>query len=155
VAAALVVTGLAAAALPMLPGIPLIFGGLWLIAGVDGYRHIGRWWLIGIALLGMSALALDFLAGALGARRAGASPRAVWGALAGTLIGLFCGLPGVLLGPFVGALLGELSSGNSILRSTHAGLHAWLGLLFGTLVKLVCSLLMVSLFIVGWWLNRS
>ncbi len=40
--------------------------------------------------------------------------------------------------PFAGALLGELSSGNSVLRATHVGVGTWLGLLFGTLLKLCC-----------------
>jgi uncharacterized protein YqgC (DUF456 family) len=85
----------------------------------------------------------------------GASSQAVWGALIGTVIGLFFGIPGLLLGPFFGAVLGELSAGNSVLRSTHAGVSVWVGLIFGTIIKLVSSLMMVGLFGVGWWLNRS
>jgi uncharacterized protein YqgC (DUF456 family) len=88
-------------------------------------------------------------------KRLGASKQAVSGALMGTIIGMFLGLPGLLLGPFVGALLGELAAGNSVLRSTHAGVSAWLGLIFGTIIKLVSSLMMVALFGVGWWWNRS
>ena len=96
---------------------------------------------------------MDLLAGALGAKRVGASSQAVWGAIAGTVIGLFCGLPGLLFGPFVGAVLGELSAGNSVLRSTHVGAGAWLGLIFGTLIKLVAALMMVALFGAVWWWN--
>jgi uncharacterized protein YqgC (DUF456 family) len=59
---------------------------------------------------------------------------------------MFFGVPGLLLGPFVGALLGELVSGNSVLRSAHVGVGTWLGLLFGTLLKLVISFVMVGLF---------
>jgi uncharacterized protein YqgC (DUF456 family) len=84
----------------------------------------------------------------------GASSQAVWGALIGTMVGLFFGIPGLLIGPFFGAVLGELSAGNSILRSAHAGVSAWVGLLFGTIIKLVSSLMMVALFGAGWWLNR-
>jgi uncharacterized protein len=155
IAAALIVIGLAGTIVPALPGIPLIFGGIWLIAGVDRYHHIGLWWLLGIAVVGAIGLTLDLLAGALGAKRVGASKQAVSGALAGTVIGLFFGLPGLLLGPFVGAALGELAAGNSILRSTHVGMSAWFGLVFGTIIKLVSSLMMVALFGAGWWWNRS
>jgi uncharacterized protein YqgC (DUF456 family) len=154
-AAALIVVGLIGAIVPILPGIPLIFGGIWLIAGVDRYHHIGLWWLLSIAAVGAVGLVADLLAGAFGAKRVGASKQAVWGALLGTVIGLFLGLPGLLLGPFVGALLGELASGNSVLRSTHVGVGAWVGLIFGTLVKLVSSVMMVALFAAGWWWNRS
>ncbi|HEY4444978.1 MAG TPA: DUF456 family protein [Steroidobacteraceae bacterium] len=155
IAAALIVIGLAGTIVPALPGIPLIFAGIWLIAGVDRYHHIGLWWLLGIAVVGAIGLSLDLLAGAWGAKRVGASKQAVSGALAGTVIGLFFGLPGVLLGPFVGAALGELAAGNGILRSTHVGMSAWFGLVFGTIMKLVSSLIMVALFVAGWWWNRS
>ena len=155
IAAALIVVGLVGAIVPTLPGIPLIFGGIWLIAGVDRYHHLGLWWLLGIAVVGAIGLTLDLLAGALGAKRMGASKQAVWGALVGTVIGLFFGLPGLLVGPFVGAALGELAAGNSILRSTDVGMSAWFGLIFGTIIKLVSSLMMVALFGAGWWWNRS
>jgi uncharacterized protein YqgC (DUF456 family) len=152
---ALIVAGLAGAIVPSLPGIPLIFGGIWLIAGVDRYHHVGFWWLVCIAGVGAGGLTLDLLAGALGARRVGASQQAVWGALAGTIIGLLFGLPGLLFGPFFGALLGEFAAGNSILRSTHVGVSAWVGLIFGTIIKLTSSLVMVALFGAGWWWNRA
>src|ERR1700730_5431398 len=155
IAAALIVSGLIGAMVPALPGIPLIFGGIWLIAVVDHYHHLGLWWLLGIGAVGAFGLTLDLLAGALGVRRVGASKQAVWGALVGTVIGLFFGLPGLLLGPFLGAVLGELTAGNSVLRSTHVGVSAWVGLLFGTIIKLVSSLMMVALFGAGWWWNRS
>jgi uncharacterized protein YqgC (DUF456 family) len=155
IAALLIAGGLAGAIVPALPGIPLIFGGIWLIAGVDRYRHLGRWWLIGIASVGALGLLLDILAAALGAKRVGASRRAVSGALAGTLVGLFFGVPGLLLGPFLGAVLGELSAGESVLRSTQAGIGTWIGLLCGTLVKLVASVTMVILLGAGWWWNHS
>jgi uncharacterized protein YqgC (DUF456 family) len=154
-AAAVIVVGLVGAIVPVLPGIPLIFAGIWIIAGVDGYRHLGLGWLLGIAAVGAVGLVVDLLAGALGAKRMGASSQAVWGALIGTVIGLFFGIPGLLIGPFLGAVLGELSAGNSVLRSAHAGLSAWVGLVFGTIIKLVASLMMVALFGAGWWLNRG
>ena len=153
--AILIVLGLAGAVVPALPGIPLIMGGIWLIAAVDGYRHLGQWWLLSIGLIGAVGLTLDLVAGALGAKRVGASKQAVSGALVGTVIGLFFGLPGLLLGPFCGAVVGELTAGNSVLRSAHVGVGAWLGLIFGTIIKLVASVMMVALSGAGWWWNRS
>ncbi len=153
--AAVIAADLVGSLVPALPGIPLIFGGIWLIAGVDRYRHFGAWWLLGIALVAVIGLTCDLLAGAWGAKRVGASKQAVGGALAGTVIGVFFGLPGLLIGPFVGAVLGELSAGNNVQRSTAVGVNAWIGLLFGTLIKLVASLIMVALGGAGWWWNRG
>jgi uncharacterized protein YqgC (DUF456 family) len=154
-AAALIALGLAGAIVPTVPGIPLIFIGIWLIARVDHYHHLGYGWLIGIAAVGAAGLSIDLLAGALGVKRVGASKQAVSGALFGTVIGLFFGLPGLLLGPFLGSVLGELAAGNSVLRSTNVGISAWLGLIVGTIIKLVSSLMMVALFGAAWWWNRG
>ena len=154
-AATLIALGLAGAVIPTVPGIPMIFIGIWLIAGIDRYHHLGYGWLIGIAAVGTVGLTVDLLAGVLGVKRVGASKQAISGALLGTMIGLFFGLPGLLLGPFLGAVLGELSAGSSVLRSTHVGIGAWLGLLFGTIVKLVSSLMMLAMFGAAWWWNRA
>jgi uncharacterized protein YqgC (DUF456 family) len=145
-AAVLIVAGVAGTILPALPGIPMIFGGIWLVAVVDQYRHLGLWWLIIIGGLGTVGVVVDFVASSLGAKRVGASRLALWGAGLGTFIGMFFGLPGLVLGPFIGALLGELLAGNSVLRSAHVGIGTWLGLLFGTLIKLVISFIMIGLF---------
>ncbi len=155
ISAILIVAGLIGAIVPALPGIPLIFGGIWLAAGTDHYRHLGLWWLLGIAIIGVVGMTADVLAGAFGAKRVGASPRAVWGAVLGSLIGIFFGLPGLLLGPFLGALLGELAAGNTVVRSTHVGVNTWIGLIFGTIIKLASSAAMVTLFGAGWWWNRA
>lgn len=154
-AVALIAAGLAGAVVPVLPGIPMIFAGIWVIARVDHYQHLGPGWLLGIGAVGAVGVACDLLAGALGVTRMGASRAAVWGALLGTLAGLFVGLPGLLLGPFLGALLGELFSGKGILRSTQVGVSAWIGMVFGAITKLVSSMVMVALAGAGWWWNRS
>jgi len=145
-AALLIFGGLVGSILPALPGIPMVFGGIWLAAAVDGYRHLGLWWLLIIGALGSIGLVVDFVAGTLGARRVGASKLALWGAGVGTLLGMFFGMAGLLFGPFLGALVGELASGTSVLRSAHVGIGTWLGLVLGTLVKLVISFMMVGIF---------
>ena len=152
-AAALIIGGLIGAVIPALPGLPMIFGGIWLTAAVDDYRHLGLWWLLIIGGLGTAGVVIEFIASTLGAKRVGASRLALWGASLGTLAGMFLGIPGLLLGPFIGALLGELASGTSVLRSAHVGVGTWIGLLFGTLMKLVISFMMVGLFGLAWLLG--
>jgi uncharacterized protein YqgC (DUF456 family) len=153
-AVALIVTGLIGAVLPNLPGVPMIFGGIWLAAAVDDYHHLSTTWLIVLGVMAAFGIAMDFIAASLGAKRVGASSQAVWGASIGTVVGLFFGLPGLILGPFVGALMGELFSSRSVLRSAHVGLGTWLGLLFGALVKLVLSIIMVAMAAGIWLLHR-
>src|SRR3978361_1954321 len=85
--ALLMLTGLLGAVIPIVPGVPLLFGGMWLAAWTDGYRHIGTYTLIVLGVLALLAILLDLFASMLGARRVGASPWAVFGATAGTLAG--------------------------------------------------------------------
>ena len=144
--AALVVIGLAGAVLPALPGVPMVFIGLWLGAWIDGYARVGSGTLIALGALTALTLLIDFVASALGAKRVGARPKAVWGAVLGSLVGLFFGLPGIILGPFIGAVLGELATRRNFDHATRVGIATWMGLLFGAIAKLVVSLVMVGIF---------
>lgn len=143
----LIVVGLAGAILPALPGVPLVFAGMWLAAWVADYSEIGVWTVALLGVLAGLAMLLDFVAGWLGARRVAASTAALWGAAIGTIVGLFFGLPGLLLGPFIGALAGELRSGGTLGRSTRVGIATWIGLLFGTLAKVALSFTMLGIFV--------
>lgn len=145
----LILVGLAGAIVPALPGVPLVFAGMLLAAWADHYQHIGAVTLTILGVLSIAALLIDFVAGLLGAKRVGASKRALWGAAIGTLIGLFFGLPGLLLGPFVGAVVGELSAGGKLNQATRVGVGTWLGLLFGTLAKLALCFTMIGVFVLA------
>jgi uncharacterized protein YqgC (DUF456 family) len=142
----LILVGLAGAVVPILPGVPLVFGGMLLAAWADHFRHIGAFTLSVLGILAALALLVDFLAGVLGAKRVGASTRALWGASIGMLVGFFFGLPGLLLGPFVGAVIGELSAGGKLDHATRVGVGTWIGLLFGTLAKLALCFTMLGVF---------
>ncbi len=143
---ALIVGGLAGTVLPALPGTPLILAGMLAIAAYDGFSPVGGWTLAVLAVLTGLSLAVDWISSGLGARRAGASPRAFWGATIGALVGLFFGLPGILLGPFLGALAAEIGAGRTLGDAGRAGLGAWLGLAFGSAVKIAIAFVMIGIF---------
>jgi uncharacterized protein YqgC (DUF456 family) len=143
----LIVAGLAGAVLPAIPGVPLVFAGMLLAAWTDHFQHVGVLTLSVLGILALFAILIDFVAGLLGARRVGASGRALWGAMFGTFVGLFFGLPGLLLGPFIGAVAGELSTGSKMQKATKVGIGTWLGLLFGTLAKLALCFTMLGIFL--------
>lgn len=151
-AVALVVIGLAGAVLPALPGVPLVFAGLWLAAWIDDYAQVGGVTVAVLGVLTVLALAVDFLASILGAKRVGASREAIAGAALGAVVGMFFGLPGLLLGPFAGAVAGELKARGDVMRATHVGIATWMGLLFGTLAKLALSIAMVAVFVFAYFL---
>jgi hypothetical protein len=146
-AALFIVAGFAGLILPMIPGIPLVFAGLVLLAWAENFAYVGWVTLTLLGVLALASYGVDFLATALGAKKFGASPRAIWGAAAGTLIGLFFGLPGLILGPFLGAVTGEFSGKSSLRAAAHAGVGATLGLLFGALLKIALAFAMVGVFV--------
>jgi len=145
-AALLVLAGLAGLVLPVLPGAPLLFLGLVCAAWAEDFTRVGWGWLSLIGGLALLSYPVDLAAGALGARRFGASPRAVLGAALGALVGLFLGLPGILLGPFVGAALAELSARRDLRQAGRSGLGATLGLALGVAGKLALAFAMLGTF---------
>ena len=149
---ALVLVGLAGAVLPAIPGVPLVFGGLWLAAWIDDYSKVSGWTLGVLGVLTVLAIAVDFVATALGAKKVGASRQAIAGAMIGTIVGVFFGLPGLLLGPFIGAVAGEMAARGDLRQATDVGVATWMGLLFGTIAKLALSLTMVGIFVAAYFI---
>jgi hypothetical protein len=150
IAILLVVAGVLGTVFPALPGPPLVFAGLVLAAWIDGFQKVGWLPLFVLALLTAASIAIDLVAGVLGAKRVGASRPAVIGASLGTLGGLFFGLPGLLVGPFLGALAGELAVKRDLGQAAKVGVAAWLGFLFGAFVKVGLVFAMVAVFVTAY-----
>lgn len=147
IAIVLVVIGLIGTVLPALPGAMLIVAGLVVAAWADGFMRVSVWTLAVIGVIGAASYLVDFAAAALGAKKFGASPRAMLGAGLGTLLGLFLGLPGIIIGPFIGAVIGELTVHRDVAKVGKAGLAAWIGFLVGMAVKVGIAFLMVAIFL--------
>src|SRR5512139_2952041 len=149
----LVIVGLAGTVLPVLPGVAFVFAGLLLAAWADGFARVGAITITILGLLTALAVAADFAASALGAKKLGASPRGILGATIGAVVGIFFGLPGLVLGPFVGAVAGELSARRELLHAGRAGLGTWLGIVLGSVAKLTLAFLMLGVFATAWLLG--
>jgi uncharacterized protein YqgC (DUF456 family) len=100
----MVVIGIAGIIIPGLPGVVLVYLGLFFVAWSDGFARVGWITLTILLLIGAVAWLIDLFTTVYGARRIGASRWAAVGAALGMLIGFWFGLPGILLGPFLGAL---------------------------------------------------
>lgn len=146
IAAALILVGLLGTFLPVLSGLPVMFAGMWLAAWADDFQRVGVGTLVVLGLLVLLSIVVDFAASMIGARRVGASGKAIWGAGIGSVVGLFFGLPGLLAGPFLGASLGELWHGRQFRAATRVGFGTWLGLLLGAIFKLLLALAMLAIF---------
>ncbi len=143
----LIVVGLLGTVLPALPGTALVLAGIILGAWIDDFAHVGWPSLTLITLLAVLAWALEYVAGLLGAKRAGASRQALLGAALGTVAGIFMGLIGILFMPLLGAAAGEYLARRDQQRAVKVGLWTWLGLMAGLLAKVVIAFMMVGIFI--------
>lgn len=147
--AALIVAGVAGTVLPALPGTMFVLAGIVLGAWIDGFTRIGWGVLAVVGVLAALAWVLDYVAGLLGARKAGASRHALIGAALGTLAGLFMGLVGVLFMPLVGAAIGEYLARQDHQRAVKVGVATWLGIMAGLVSKVVIAFMMIGLFVVA------
>ena len=147
----LVLVGLAGTVLPLLPGTLLVWAGLLLGAWIDDFTRVSALTVVFITLLAALAWALDFVAGLIGAKRAGASKLALVGAAVGTVVGLFMGLVGVLFMPLVGAAIGQYWAQRDQQRAAKVAFATWLGLMLGMVAKVVISFVMVGIFLIALW----
>ena len=142
--------GLAGTVYPAVPGLPLMFGGAWLLAYSSDYQIVGGWTLAVLGVVAAVGFATDFFASLLGAKYTGASKEAVWGAFIGGIAGMFLGIPGLLLGPLLGAAAGEFAARREALRAGKVGLGAFVGFIVGTAAKIGCAAAIV-LTLLGVW----
>ncbi|MET0440377.1 MAG: DUF456 domain-containing protein [Burkholderiales bacterium] len=148
-AIALIAIGVAGTILPAIPGVTLVFLGMLLAAWIDDFARIPLWLVVIFAILTAVAWAIDYLAAAAGAKRAGASKLAVLGAMIGTVAGIFMGFVGLLFMPLVGAAVGEYIAQRDLRRAGTVGVATWLGLLVGTAVKVAIVFAMIGAFVVA------
>lgn len=150
VAVILIVVGIAGTVLPALPGIIFVFGGITLAAYADNFTRISGLTVSILAVLAIAGWVLDYVAGLMGAKKAGASKLAIIGAAIGTVAGIFMGLIGVLFMPLVGAAIGEYlylkGHPEALQRAGKVGVATWLGIILGMIGKVVIVFIMLGIF---------
>ena len=115
--------------------------------GQKDFAYVGTGTLAVLGGLALLTYVVDIGAGALGARRFGASHENHGGAAIGALVGLLAGFVGVLVGPFIGAAIGELTARRGVATPAEP---AWgtIGLLLGVIGKLGIAFAMLGIFAV-------
>jgi uncharacterized protein YqgC (DUF456 family) len=135
----------------------------WLLPDESG-RGVTWKVVIALAALALVGEAIEFVAGAAGAAKQGASRRAIvlslMGAIIGSIVGLSIGLPvpvigslvmaifGGAAGAFAGAYLGEAWKGRDEPARTAAGRGAFFGRIWGTVGKFAVGAVMLA--VVSW-----
>jgi uncharacterized protein YqgC (DUF456 family) len=148
IALIIIAIGFFGALIPVVPGVPLVFGGILVYAVLTGFREIGLLLLAIFLILTVFAVAVDWLATAIGARRFGASGWGIVGALVGLVIGLILLPPfGAIIGPVAGAILFELARGRTTRESVRSGAGALVGYLVSVVFELGVAVVMTGIFL--------
>ena len=138
--------GILGCVLPVLPGVPLAYCGLLLLHATDKVQFSWQF-LVTWAVVTIVVQVLDSVVPIWGTKKFGGSKMGVWGSTLGLLVGLFFGPWGIVLGPFLGAVAFELIDGKNTRLALKAGWGSFVGLMTGTILKLICCGLMTYYFI--------
>lgn len=144
----LLVVGAIGTVAPVIPGVPLSWGGLLLLKFLPSTQDEISW--TAIVLLGILAVGITLLDNILpvwGTKKMGGNKKVVWGATIGLLVGFFFGPWGIILGPFVGALTGGILSGTKFLHAVKHATGAFLGYITGLVLKLITVGLILFFFL--------
>jgi uncharacterized protein YqgC (DUF456 family) len=157
---ALMIVGIIGAVVPAIPGSSLILIAI-IIWGIvsSSFAAIKIPLIVTIIVLILS-MGVDFLAGYIGAKQAGASNWGQIGSIIGLLLGFFGLLPtlpfggpllGILLGPLLGAIIGEYLYQRDLGRAIKAGIGITVGTLLGNLIQGLLAVGAVIVFILTTW----
>lgn len=150
----LMIIGLVGTVVPLLPGTTIILAAAVVHHFALGPEHSVGWWTLGgLLVLTVLSYIVDFVSGALGAKKFGATRWGAIGGIVGAIVGIFFGLPGIFLGPLVGVLAGELLGGQELLPAGKSTWGTFLGTTAGMVAKLAIASVMVAWFLTVaiWW----
>ena len=151
--------GLVGCVAPVVPGVPLSYLGLLLLHWTERVQFSWQFLVVwGVVVLVIQIL--DYFIPAWGTKKFGGTKYGVWGSTIGLFVGFLMGPLGIIIGPFVGAVVGELiyfnrhpqntitqPNNTNFNRALRAGFGSFIGLLAGTLVKVVCCGVMIAYFV--------
>lgn len=159
------VVGFIGSFVPILPGVALVLLAVIIWGVATGFS--GILWSVGVAIAAfLLSIAVDNLAGLIGAQKAGASRWGQIGALAGMVVGflvLTTTIPvvgpvlGIILGTMLGAMVGEFWHRRDLefrpraQQSFKVGIAILVGSLVGNLLQGMLALIAIVVFILDTW----
>lgn len=133
---------------PVLPGLPLSWGGLLALKFIPSTQDDISWTtIIVLGVLTTVITILDNILPVWGTKKMGGNKQVVWGATIGLLIGFFLGPWGIIFGPFVGAFAGGLLSRTQFIHAVKQATGAFVGYIAGLVLKLVTVGLIIFFFV--------
>lgn len=157
---AFMILGIIGSVIPALPGASLILIAIIMWGFVKGSFAAISIPLIVTSIVLLLSIGVDFLAGYLGAKKAGASKWGQIGAFVGLVLGFLGFLPtlpfggpllGMLLGPLVGAIIAEYIYRRQLKVAFKAGIGIIVGTVIGNIIQGLLAIAAVIVFLVTTW----
>jgi uncharacterized protein YqgC (DUF456 family) len=133
---------------PVIPGAPLIWGGVILYYFAIAPIADSTFW-IALVILTILSFVVDYLASVTFVKKWGGSKKTQYAVIFGMIIGpLLMGPIGIVVGPFLMAVIVELLVGSNVSDSLKVGVASFLGLLGGGLAKGLIFIAMIVYFFI-------
>lgn len=144
-----ILVGIVGCFLPIIPGPPLAFVGLWIqqLKSDAPFTNKFLWIWAGVTLI---VTLLDYWVPVYATKKLGGTKAGITGCALGLLIGLWFGPLGIILGPVVGAFIGELVANENSASAFKAAMGSFIGFLVGTLIKVIACAVMFWHWAASW-----
>lgn len=101
--------GLLLTCIPTLPGVPVMFGTVFIYAILNNFESIQAWHLAVFGALALLSIGIDYFSGLIGAKLGGANKKSILFGIIGLFVGLLFFPPfGAFIGLFTGVFVAEL-----------------------------------------------
>ena len=144
----LVLLGIVGSIVPIIPGPPITFCGLFLVHFSSNSPFTAKLLIVFGALAILSAV-IDNVLPIYATKKFNGSKKGVWGSAIGLIFGLFFFPPfGILIGPMVGAFIGEIADGKSANNSVKPAFGSLVGFLSSIFLRFGLSVVMAYFFFI-------
>lgn len=143
----LIITGLVASFIPIIPGPITGWLGLFTISQIEGFSTSTTLLTITF-LVAIIIFIVDYFVPIIGSKYFGGSKYGVIGTTIGLLLGLLSPIPfGIIIGAFVGALIGEYIGGKNINEGIKPAIGSLIGIITSSIIKFITGFAFLIIYI--------
>jgi uncharacterized protein len=144
----LLVPGIFLVFIPAFPSLFYMLFVAFIYGAIDTFVHLTWQNLIVLSIIFVLSVAVDWIAGTLGARLGGATLRSMMWGVFGTIAGIFVFPPlGGIIGLFVGIFISEIMLHREAYRSVKAATGGLIGVFAGMFINSGLALVFLILFV--------
>ncbi len=143
----LVIIGIIGSVVPILPGPPIVYGGLLLVQFTSKHPFTTEL-LIVFGVLAILSAIIDNALPIYATKKFNGSKKGIWGSAIGLFTGLFFFPPfGIIVGPVAGAFIGEILDGKSPNNSVKPAFGSFIGFISSIFLRFTFSIVMAYYFV--------